>query len=73
MDDQTQQPIEDLDVESHELRETPDVPDEAGCRAVPSRGKAFAATSDDDGDTDVEGHRAYRHSDARLKQHIRLI
>ena len=72
MDDQTQQPIEDLDVESHELRETPGVPDETGAEQA-VRGRPFAATSDDDGDTDVEGHRVSRYSDVRLKQHIRLI
>ena len=77
MGDQTQQPgpdggaepIEDRDVESHELRETAGVPDEAGAEQA-KRGKVIPTSEDVD---DVEGHRMSRHSDARLKQHIRLI
>lgn len=72
MDDQATQPIEDLDVESHELRETAGVPDEATAEQAP-RGKAATAPSADDDGDDVEGHRAYRNSDAGLKQDIHLI
>lgn len=66
-DGRSDEPVEGLDVVSHELRET----DGDATGAGPEQGRKGPGAAD--GGDDVEGHRAYRHSDASLKQRIRPI